>query len=204
MNTNIDLFNHYEDLPLKIKEIIFSFNTIELSTYKDCNELTSSLKLMGYTCQYDLDGNPYNLQKLETTNETPEEMKTTENIVFEHENKQVIQKGNHFFTRVTENGESFESGDFNTLERAKESLVIYPKHTYTTVLKSISIHTVVFKKAFEMCQKFDEEIKYKSINTDEYWQAQAYRDFINLLEEEAKKIKAIQNDTLNKLTFLIR
>lgn len=162
-----DLFDNYDNLPLKIKEIIHNFNT-KSNTYETCKELVSELEIHGYTCEYGLDAEPHSLRKLETTNETPEEMKTTENIVFEHENKQVIQKGNHFFTRVTENGESFESGDFNTLERAKESLVIYPKHTYTTVLKSISIHTVVFKKAFEMCQKFDEEIKYKGKNSDEY------------------------------------
>jgi hypothetical protein len=48
----------------------------------------------------------------------------TQKIVFEQDNKQVIQQGNHFFTRVTENGEPFESGDFNTLERAKASLGI--------------------------------------------------------------------------------
>ena len=53
----------------------------------------------------------------------------TQKIVFEQDNKQVIQQGNHFFTRVTENGESFESGDFNTLERAKASLGILPTIT---------------------------------------------------------------------------
>lgn len=40
-------------------------------------------------------------------------------IVFKQDNKEVIQEGNHFFIRVTEpNGETFESGDFNTLEAA--------------------------------------------------------------------------------------
>jgi hypothetical protein len=47
-------------------------------------------------------------------------------IVFEQDNKQVIKKGNHFFTRVFENGETFESTDFNTLERAKGNLGIAP------------------------------------------------------------------------------
>jgi hypothetical protein len=50
----------------------------------------------------------------------------TENIVFEKDNNQIIQEGSHFFTRTTENGESFESADYNTLERAKESLGIVP------------------------------------------------------------------------------
>jgi len=50
-----------------------------------------------------------------------------ETVVFEQNNKQVIKTNGKFFTRVFENGESFESGDFNTLERAKENIGIYPK-----------------------------------------------------------------------------
>ena len=49
-----------------------------------------------------------------------------ENIVFQHENKQVIKEGKIFFTRVFENGESFESTDFYTLEGAKKHLGIEP------------------------------------------------------------------------------
>ncbi len=52
-------------------------------------------------------------------------MKTTE-IVFEQDNKQVIKEGSKFFTRIFENGESFESGDFNSFERAKDNLGIQP------------------------------------------------------------------------------
>jgi hypothetical protein len=46
--------------------------------------------------------------------------------VFKLGNKEVIQEGNKFFTRVFENGEFFESGDFNTLEKAKANLDIIP------------------------------------------------------------------------------
>lgn len=53
----------------------------------------------------------------------------TQAVVFEQDNKQVIQDGSKFFTRVFQDGENFESGDFNTLERAKESLGIAPTIT---------------------------------------------------------------------------
>ena len=53
----------------------------------------------------------------------------TEVIVFEQDNKQVIQENSKFFTRVFQDGENFESGDFNTLERAKSSLGIAPTIT---------------------------------------------------------------------------
>lgn len=130
MKTNADLFDHYENLPLKIKEIISVFNTeidVTENAYDLCKKLVSELEIHGYTCEYNLDAIPYNLQKIETTNETPEEMNNPK-IVFQHRNdeeiQEVIQQGNHFFTRTTRNGECFESADFNTLERAKESLGI--------------------------------------------------------------------------------
>ena len=46
-------------------------------------------------------------------------------IVFTHENAQIIKEGNHFFIRTLEaNGETLESGDFNTLDKAKSVLGI--------------------------------------------------------------------------------
>lgn len=53
----------------------------------------------------------------------------TQTVVFEQDNKQIIQEGSKFFTRVFQNGENFESADFNTLERAKLSLDIAPTIT---------------------------------------------------------------------------
>ena len=78
-------------------------------------------------------------------------MTPQEKIVFVQDNKQVIQKGNHFFTRVFENGESFESGDFNTLERAKASLGIENiylnrlKEQYKLAIKEYQTEIVKFK-----------------------------------------------------------
>jgi len=75
---------------------------------------------------------------------------------------------------------------------------------YCTVLKNKSIHTPIFKKAFKMAEEFEKNIKYQGSNTNEFWQAQANRDFINLLEAEIKKMKDMQNDALNQIVFLIK
>lgn len=77
-----DLFEHCEELPLKIKEIISVFNTeidVTENAYDLCKKLVSELEIHGYVCEYGLDSIPHSLRKLETTNETPEEMNTTEN-----------------------------------------------------------------------------------------------------------------------------
>jgi hypothetical protein len=50
----------------------------------------------------------------------------TQTVVFEQENKQIVQQGNHFFARVSEDGETLESQDFNTLDKAKLHLGIMP------------------------------------------------------------------------------
>jgi len=47
MNTNIDLFEHYDELPLKIKEIINVFNTeIDLTenAYDLCKKLENRIQ----------------------------------------------------------------------------------------------------------------------------------------------------------------
>jgi len=80
MKTNIDLFENIKDLPQEVREIIFQFENSKLS-YEDCKILVHELEIHGYTCEYGLDFQPYNLQKLETTNETPEEMNTDKNIL---------------------------------------------------------------------------------------------------------------------------
>jgi len=55
-----------------------------------------------------------------------------------------------------------------------------------------------------MAEEFEKNIKYQGSNTNEFWQAQANRDFINLLEVEIKKMKDMQNDALNQIVFLIK
>ena len=54
--------------------------------------------------------------------------------VFKQDNKEVIQEGNHLFIRVREGSETFESGDFNTLESAKKSIGIKPTTEETNKL----------------------------------------------------------------------
>ena len=65
-----DLFEHYEDLPDEVNELIAKFETDKqnIDGYECCKNLVKALEKIGYTCEYGLDGIPYNLQKLETTN----------------------------------------------------------------------------------------------------------------------------------------
>lgn len=49
----------------------------------------------------------------------------TQTVVFEQGNKQVIQEGSKFFNRIFIDGETFESQDYNTLEKAKSYLITY-------------------------------------------------------------------------------
>lgn len=58
-----DLFENYDKLPLKVQKIIAKFSEDD-NTYENCKKLVSDLNKVGYTCEYGLDAEPYNLRKL--------------------------------------------------------------------------------------------------------------------------------------------
>jgi hypothetical protein len=61
------LFQYYTFLPTAVKEEIDLFNRrIEveaIDSYKACSLLINSLEKNGWTCEYELDGIPFNLRK---------------------------------------------------------------------------------------------------------------------------------------------
>lgn len=59
----MDLFEHYENLPEDIQEVILSFDE-DHDLYNECERLLEELKPLGYTFDYYLDGVPYNLRKI--------------------------------------------------------------------------------------------------------------------------------------------
>jgi len=62
MVKEIDLFEHYEELPQVVQDIILTF---EDETYEECERLLRELKPHGYIFEYYLDASPYNLTKIE-------------------------------------------------------------------------------------------------------------------------------------------
>ena len=64
----IDLFEHLDLVPENVQEIISKYAEMDM-TYENCNDLIDELFDVGYTCEYGLDATPYNLRKLEDSNE---------------------------------------------------------------------------------------------------------------------------------------
>jgi hypothetical protein len=58
-----DLFNTPELLPQKVKDILAKYEEMGTS-YDTCNNLIKELEQVGYTCEYGLDGIPYELQTM--------------------------------------------------------------------------------------------------------------------------------------------
>lgn len=58
-----DLFNTPELLPQKVKDILAKYDKMGTS-YDTCNNLIKELEQVGYTCEYGLDGIPYELQTM--------------------------------------------------------------------------------------------------------------------------------------------
>lgn len=63
-NEEIDLFEHYENLPKEVLAIIDQVAEESELNYIQCNKLVEDLNNVGYTCEYGLDAQPYNLKKL--------------------------------------------------------------------------------------------------------------------------------------------
>lgn len=62
-NVDVDLFEHYEQLPTPVQEIISGFSE-EGNLYAECERLLRELKPLGYEFDYDLSGEPYDLRKI--------------------------------------------------------------------------------------------------------------------------------------------
>ena len=62
----MDLFENQDLLPKQVKEIVEHYDQLfaNESTYKLCLEFQSKLEPLGYSFDWELDGVPFNLQKL--------------------------------------------------------------------------------------------------------------------------------------------
>jgi hypothetical protein len=62
----IDLFEHYEDIPPHVKKVLDKYNEgLEEGDYKTLEKAKNELESIGYTFDYDLGGGAYNLHKME-------------------------------------------------------------------------------------------------------------------------------------------
>lgn len=73
----MNLLEHYETLPVEVQKVLLTFDD---PSWDECDELLEKLKPLGYTFDYDLSGEPYNLRLIDNS---------FEDLVFE---KEEIQK----------------------------------------------------------------------------------------------------------------
>ncbi len=59
----MDLFENIETLPTKVQKLIYRFYELD-NTYGNCKKLFDKLKPLGYTFEYGLDAQPFNLTKI--------------------------------------------------------------------------------------------------------------------------------------------
>lgn len=64
----VDLFEHYTELPTDLCAIIDKYAYSD-NTYETCESMLAEVKELGYTFDYDLDAQPYNLRKIGEENE---------------------------------------------------------------------------------------------------------------------------------------
>jgi hypothetical protein len=122
-----DLFEQYETLPQEVKNIIDVFNEKE-TTYPVCEDLINALEEVGYTCEYDLEGVPFNLSVLNS---------------FSGENKELKLR--------------FYEFDFKNKELYGEFLISKTKNTNTLMLLSLNSETKQVNKQTLIKEFFDKD-----------------------------------------------
>jgi|TARA_R100000687_G_scaffold82738_1_gene83077 hypothetical protein len=60
---NVDLFEHLETLPDEVQEIVLAFSEGD-NDYEACKALEVSLKPLGFTFDWGLDAEPYDLREI--------------------------------------------------------------------------------------------------------------------------------------------
>lgn len=58
-----DLFEHPDELPEEVQKILSKYDDWD-QTYEQCRDLEAALKPLGYTFDWYLDAQPYNLRKI--------------------------------------------------------------------------------------------------------------------------------------------
>ena len=56
----MDMFEHYEKLPIEVQAILDKYSEME-NDYENCGNLVDELELVGWTCEYGLSAEPYDL-----------------------------------------------------------------------------------------------------------------------------------------------
>ena len=63
----IDLFEHLELLPIEVLSILEKYSELS-ETYENCGNMVSELEQVGYTCDYYLDAEPFDLRNIQFDN----------------------------------------------------------------------------------------------------------------------------------------
>lgn len=64
-----DLFDYPHEIPNKVNEVLAKYDQDEANlSYEECAKLVKDLNSIGYTCDYGLDGAPFNLRKIKEYN----------------------------------------------------------------------------------------------------------------------------------------
>ncbi len=58
-----DMFEYYDELPIEVQLILDKFSESE-NDYENCANLVEELEMVGWTCDYYLDAEPYGLRPL--------------------------------------------------------------------------------------------------------------------------------------------
>ena len=111
-----DLFEQLGTLPAEVQRIIEKFG--DTNDYSECEKLRSELKKHGYTCEYGLDGVPYNLAPIEPLRKRVYQI--CDQLLADGLTVATLSVGQVILRSMYSDGESLQGTDYKVLNRYLE------------------------------------------------------------------------------------
>lgn len=135
-----DLFKTPELLPQEVKNILAKYEEMGTS-YDTCNNLIKELKQVGYTCDYGLDGIPYELTTIKTNKTMKKEFEFTldEKMTIWNRKQftieaETIEEARQKAIELVENGEDIDFYSSELLDETEELMDVSKNDGHATIV----------------------------------------------------------------------
>lgn len=137
-----DLFEHLDELPENVRQILERFAELDSDSYNDCGNLVKELNAVGYTCDYYLDGVPFNLRKLPQPAQQPDTLTIFNRLLhfanlWKREQFNEIWQGhlgNHFYDKFQGYNQDAMKWMLNMTDDNRQILIDWLTNKYTKTL----------------------------------------------------------------------
>jgi hypothetical protein len=220
----VDLFEDYENIPTNVQEVLDKYSdAFEDGDYRKLEKANNELKKIGYTFEYGLDGEAYDLRKIGQRGKMDEdeyakggELQTAQLLIIDPSNplsSQVKKITGDYLN--SDEYKDISVGNFNILthKASKKVFIVYPKRIYESLPKEEKQDDINYLKnvekikldtrsmahggyvIFEGRDNYNDKPLYKVISKDEDNDYDG--EFHDNREDAEKELNELKNKNMN-------